>query len=80
VLHGPHKTLVRQLAGILRIADNLDRGHRHLIERLEVGIRGSQILVKVFAEEKTDIEIQAALENADLFEQVFERRLLIEQD
>lgn len=79
VLHPGHKTLVRQLSGILRIADNLDRGHRHLIDRLEVDIRTNQIQVQVNSKESVNIEIQAALDNRELFEQVFEKRLTIQQ-
>lgn len=77
VLHPSHKVLVRQLAGILRIADHLDRGHRHLIERLELQIHGTHVQVSVFSKDTVDIEIQAALENRELFEQVFEKRLSI---
>lgn len=77
VLHPGHKTLVRQMAGIVRIADHLDRGHRHLIERLDVSIQASQIVVSAFSPETIDIEIQAAQENRELFEQVFERKLIL---
>lgn len=80
VLHPNHKTLVRQLAGILRIADNLDRGHRHLIRTLKVDISGNQIQIIVDADESVDIEIQSAMAIRELFEQVFERRLIIHQD
>jgi len=80
VLHPMHKTLVRQLSGILRIADNLDRGHRHLIQQLVAEVRGNQIMVKVFADEPLEIEINSAMDTRDLFEQVFERRLIIAQE
>jgi len=80
VLHPNHKMLVRQLAGILRIADNLDRGHRHLINSLSVEVAGNQVQVVVQSDEQVDIEVQSAMSMRDLFEQVFERRLIIHQD
>jgi len=79
LLHPLHKTMVRQLAGILRIADNLDRGHRQLIERLEVQLRGNQIDLIVQASESVEIEILSAMSVKELFEQVFDRKLTIYQ-
>lgn len=79
VLHPAHKNIVRYLSAILRIADNLDRGHRHLIQKFDVEIRQSQINIRVYGDESLEIEIQSAMAMRELFEQVFERRLIISQ-
>ncbi|NBV14053.1 MAG: Ppx/GppA family phosphatase [Sphingobacteriia bacterium] len=79
LLHPTHKMLVRQLSGILRIADNLDRGHRHLVESIKLEVRSALISIEVKGPSGLEIEIQAALDNRELFEQVFERRLQITQ-
>jgi exopolyphosphatase/guanosine-5'-triphosphate,3'-diphosphate pyrophosphatase len=71
--------MVRRLAGILRIADNLDRGHRHLVKQVKLEILPNIIWMRVKAADKIDIEIRAVQENKELFEQVFEKQLEIEQ-
>ncbi len=70
---------VRALSGILRIADNLDRGHRQLVEGLMVQFDENKLEIKVMSEKKTDIEINAANLEKELMEQVFERKVILIQ-
>jgi len=79
IMHQNVRLMVRRLAGILRIADNLDRGHRHLVKQVKLEILPNIIWMRVKAADKIDIEIRAVHENKELFEQVFEKQLEIEQ-
>ncbi|MEM0998481.1 MAG: Ppx/GppA phosphatase family protein [Bacteroidota bacterium] len=79
VLEQKHRLLVRILAGILRIADNLDRGHRNLVRRVQVETDDKSIRILVDAEEDVDIELTAALNNRALMEQTFDRKVVIQQ-
>lgn len=79
VLEQRHRNLVRLLAGILRIADNLDRGHRNLIRGLSVKISKDIMEIVLDASELVDIEIQAANNMKRLLEEVLERTIVIRQ-
>ncbi|HHG84957.1 MAG TPA: HD domain-containing protein, partial [Bacteroidetes bacterium] len=76
-----HKTryLVRLLSGILRIADNLDRGHRNLVRKVRLEIDQQSICVNVHADDVVDIELGCAMDMRQLLEDVFERKVSIEQ-
>lgn len=79
VLEQRQRLLVRTLAGILRIADHLDRGHRGLVENVSVQIEGDQVTMEVKAKDVIDIELQAARDQKALFEQVFDKKLVLVQ-
>ncbi|MEM7036117.1 MAG: Ppx/GppA phosphatase family protein [Bacteroidota bacterium] len=79
VLEQKHRYLVRILAGILRIADNLDRGHRNMVHSLRLESDKQRIRILVEAHDVVDIEVNSALAQRELLEQVFDRRVNIEQ-
>lgn len=79
VLNQQQRYVIRALAGILRIADNLDRGHRHLVESVRVRTQPETVKIEVNASDSVDIEIASAMEQKELFEQVFQRKLEIVQ-
>lgn len=74
------KKMVQILAGILRIADNLDRGHRNYVTGLKVTVSTEKIQILVQALNNVDMEIKFALENADLLEEVMARKVEIRQE
>lgn len=77
ILDQKQRFLVRVMAGILRIADNLDRGGRGRIKDVKVFSDEKSIRIQVEAKESVDIEIQCALDQKELMEQVFDREVLI---
>ena len=63
--------VVRQLAGILRVADGLDRGHRRHVRRVEVARgRGGGLRIDVWAEAGSELEVWSAQQKADLLSDV----------
>lgn len=66
--------VVKILASLLRIADALDRTHFSLVHDVHVKI-GKQITLEVHLTGDAEMELWAAEGRADLFEQVFRRRV-----
>lgn len=71
ILSQHHRFVVRVLAALLRIADQLDRGHRHLVEELIVKTDNNKIGIFVDARDNVDMEIANAMENRGMLESVF---------
>ncbi|MBS0151820.1 MAG: Ppx/GppA family phosphatase [Nitrospira sp.] len=65
---------VKILASLLRIADGLDRTHFSLIQHLRVKL-GKLVTIDVHLTGDAEMELWAAKSRADLFEQVFRRRV-----
>ena len=65
---------VKILAAFLRIADGLDRTHFSLVQRVQVKL-GKLITIDVHLTGDAEMELWAATNRADLFEQVFRRRV-----
>ena len=78
VLTPADRQIVRVLAGLLRVADGLDRTHGGRIKNLACEIRSEKIILLCGAAHPAEEERRAALEKADLFRQVFQRELEIE--
>jgi exopolyphosphatase / guanosine-5'-triphosphate,3'-diphosphate pyrophosphatase len=66
--------VVKILASLLRIADGLDRTHFSLVQAVHVKL-GKQITIQVHLTGDAEMELWAAKSRADLFEQVFRRRV-----
>lgn len=64
---------VRVLAGILRVADGLDRSHLSLIRTIDCEISKRRIVIMCEANEPADEEVAAAVKKANLLEAVFDR-------
>lgn len=79
VLDPKHRLMVRVLAGILRIADHLDRGHRNFVESVRLETDKHVIVVHVSASDLVDIEIQSAMNERELLESSLDRPIMIEQ-
>lgn len=79
ILEQRQRFAVRVLAAILRIADHLDLGGRGLVTGLKVLADKQTIRIQVTAKENAEIEIQSAMAERELMEQVFSRKVLIGQ-
>lgn len=66
---------VRKLAGILRVADGLDRGRRGAVTRVSAEINDNLVILRVRAEDDAELELWATRRRRDLFEKVFDREL-----
>jgi len=72
------REIVRVLAGLLRVADGLDRTHQGRIKNLACELRPEKIVVHGDVRHPAEEERLAALDKAELSEQVFKRELEIE--
>jgi exopolyphosphatase/guanosine-5'-triphosphate,3'-diphosphate pyrophosphatase len=79
ILYKDHKTAVRRLAGILRIAANLDRTRRSIVKDVKLDIKDQKIDMIVIAVASAELEIEHANAEKLLFEQAFERQVNIFQ-
>ena len=68
------RAAVEKLAGILRIADGLDRSHRQLVTSVTCRVRSGKVEVEAVALGDCEAELASARRKADLFEKVFDRR------
>lgn len=66
--------VVKILASLLRIADGLDRTHFSLVQAVHVKL-GKQITIETHLTGDAEMELWAAKNRADLFEQVFRRHV-----
>jgi exopolyphosphatase / guanosine-5'-triphosphate,3'-diphosphate pyrophosphatase len=73
-LSNKNKRIVRFLSAILRIADALDRTHFSVVRTLDVKL-GKTITIQLHVTGDAVLETWAANGRADLFEQVFHRRV-----
>jgi exopolyphosphatase/guanosine-5'-triphosphate,3'-diphosphate pyrophosphatase len=69
------RVLVRRLAAMLRVADGLDADHFQVVEEVRVVDEGESLRLELRARDVPDLDVWAAEQNADLFEQELGRRL-----
>ncbi len=79
ILSKSQKERVMWLAGMLRIADNLDRGHRNLVSDVEVIPDGDGYRIAVAAAQDVSLEIEHAREQRGMLEKALEQDITIEQ-
>jgi putative phosphoesterase len=72
------RNIVRILAGILRVADGLDRSHLNLVVGLTCETSPERIAVTCQVTGGADAEVTAATKKGDLLGEVFGRKLVIE--
>ncbi|MBL8879035.1 MAG: Ppx/GppA family phosphatase [Phycisphaerales bacterium] len=72
------KRIVRTLAGILRIAEGLDRGHRQVVSYVRCEITPERMRIRVFASGDADLELWAARRKAALLAAVLDRNVEID--
>jgi CHAD domain-containing protein len=74
-LDAADKQRVRALAGILRVADGLDRTHRSVVEDLTCDVVSEQIVIRCTTSGDAAEEYRAARDKGRLFEAVFQCQL-----
>jgi exopolyphosphatase/guanosine-5'-triphosphate,3'-diphosphate pyrophosphatase len=75
------RTIVRRLAGLLRVAEGLDRGHSAIVESIAVEVCPTRLTLKAiprFAGADVSLECWGAMEQADVLAKVLEREVVIE--
>ncbi len=68
---------VRILAGILRVADGLDRSHESVVRRVRCEVSDRRIVMVCETRGPAELERLGAMRKADLFEAAFGRRLVL---
>ncbi len=76
-LSAKDQTIVRKLAGILRLADGLDRSHRNLVQNINCSLIADRLELTCSSKEPLEGEYSAANLKADLFMQVFGKKLVL---
>ena len=66
---------VKTLAAILRVADGLDRTHRHVVRNIVVGQTEPQLEIGIVVADVPDFEIQAATKKADILGELIGARV-----
>jgi exopolyphosphatase/guanosine-5'-triphosphate,3'-diphosphate pyrophosphatase len=73
------KEIVKILAGILRVADSLDRSHSKFVENISIITNDSEIIFELeINSDNIDIELWSLERRKALFEEVFGKKLLAE--
>lgn len=67
-LPGDRRRTVRILAGVLRVADALDRSHRQAVRSLSVGERRGTVKVQLQVDGEGELELWGARKRVDLIE------------
>ena len=73
------RDIVRKLAGILRVADGLDRTHQSKVKDISCRVDKKQVKMVCRSAEPLDAEFDAARDKGVLFEDVFARKLVFER-
>jgi exopolyphosphatase/guanosine-5'-triphosphate,3'-diphosphate pyrophosphatase len=76
-LEPSERNTVSILASFLRMADGLDHSHQSRIRDLACKVSSQKITLRCIPDGNADEEIQKAEEKSDLFQQVFQKRLVI---
>ncbi len=71
--------IVRKLAGVLRIADALDRSHVSKVEGFDVQVKREKVALTVHARDDISLELWTVERKADLFEEALGRKLIATQ-
>ncbi|MFC1636028.1 HD domain-containing protein, partial [Planctomycetota bacterium] len=74
-LSGKDRQKTRILAGILRIADGLDRTHTCAVKSIKCDVSGKDILVKYKVSCPSPFEMEAAHKKSDLLEQALDKKI-----
>jgi exopolyphosphatase / guanosine-5'-triphosphate,3'-diphosphate pyrophosphatase len=71
------KRAITMLTPLLRLADSLDRSMEQRVESVECETRDAEVIVRIRSTEDVDLEQWAGETVADLFREVYGRRLVI---
>jgi exopolyphosphatase/guanosine-5'-triphosphate,3'-diphosphate pyrophosphatase len=65
---------------VLRLAESLDRSHGQHVRSFECQLKNGEVTLRVTSAENIDLELWAARQAAEVFQQVYERPLTIQRD
>lgn len=68
---------IRNLSGILRVADGLDRSHYQNVRKLEIETTGEEVRLYITTEGDPELEIWGAMRKRRLLEEITGRELVI---
>jgi len=70
------QSTVKKLAGILRIADGLDRSHQGIVDDVSCEIQNDLVIFKIKTKPGIDphIDVWSAQQKRDLFEETFSKK------
>ena len=77
-LNDYQKDRITKMAGLLRVADGLDRSHYQNVKKLQIEY-GDEITLKITSLDTPELEIWGAMRKRELFEEMFARTLKIER-
>jgi len=77
-LESSERRIVKVLAGLLRIADGLDRTHQRIIKNAKCEVTPDRITIKCLVVRSSEADRQAALDKAQLLEKTFDRKVTVE--
>ena len=72
------KETVKRLASLLRVADGLDRTHMSAVKNLSCEILPDKVIIHIEANDLSPENKEATEKKADLFEKVFQKKLVID--
>ncbi|MDP2401647.1 MAG: HD domain-containing protein, partial [Actinomycetota bacterium] len=70
-LNRADRTLVSQLAALLRLADGIDRSRGRRVQTMELDLTGAHLRVALSGSSALDVEVYGAQRKSDLFEAIF---------
>ena len=76
-LNRQKRCTVKTLAGILRIAEGLDRTHFGVVNQLQVSMTGDPIELEIFTRGDAELERWAGSRRVDLLQKVLHRRIRV---
>lgn len=79
ILSPSDQNVVRKLAGILRLADGLDRTHQGRVHSVVCKVAPGAVILKVKSKSNTDLETWALNMKKSLFEEVFHRKVEVKR-
>lgn len=77
LLSAEDQQLVRQLGGILRLADGLDRCRSGNLQRITAELTGKTCTLRLEGKGDLGVELYGGQSKGDLFEEAFERKLVL---
>ena len=77
-LNTDDQIIVKKLAGILRVADGLDRTHLSEVKDIECKITDSEVIMRLSGGSNLELEIWGAESKQALFEEAFGIKLRFE--
>ncbi|HUN66681.1 MAG TPA: dTMP kinase [Bacteroidota bacterium] len=79
-LRSADQLLVKRLGSLLRLADALDESGRGAVQEVRCYEEGEAFVVDIRSVSKARQEREAVVRKADMFEQVFQRQLIVERN